>query len=1046
MKRMVMTTVMITLALSAALAGTALADSFAGYIPGRLILEFEPGFTPSVAKAGDGIAVDDPGLQLLADRYGAWWMEALHPALKHPDKSGADVLMRRWAVDFDPSRDLDEALAEYAVLPGVAKVWKDEMRYLTSTPNDPLLAQQWFLANPTYGGKDVRWLGGWAEAQGDSNIIIAIIDSGVDYTHPDLGGTNADHTDGCIWTNWDEYFGTPGVDDDSNGRIDDIRGWDFVTNGTTAYPGEDYSIPDNDPMDFGGHGTGCAGTAAAVTNNGVGVSGVAGGCKIMAVRAGWLLDTEQGVVGLSYASSAITYAVDNGANLINCSWGSSIYLSSAVAYAQSNGVQLVNAAGNDNDSVAEYLDNSSASISCAATNSTDHKASFSNYGSWVEVSAPGQGIHTTYYDYNTLSSIYTTVDGTSFSSPLTAGAIALIWSARPDLTLSEAVDLMYATCDDIDGLNPAYANQLGAGRINLLTALGDGVQEVPDEYDDMFYAVNQAAEGDTIAFLGSHPLTGPVNFRDKPLSYLGGWDAGYATRDPLGNPTVVTGSASSAAVTVNDDAGPDVLIDGFRFTGGGGQSYSSIPYSGRFGGGAIILGDATLRNIDITGNATGSSLTVGGGGGLLLFQSDAVLETVQVHGNTSLYGAGVYVYGGAPTLINCDITDNTPITDYTQPALGGGLYVTDAALTLDGCTVSGHDGLGSGGGIYATNNVGATTLALSHNVIANNSALTKGAGVFMDGTGLIMVGDTLSDNVIATGGTFMMGGGLRLESGLADLDSLSVSGNAGTFGGGLSFSGTADIFLANSLIENNSATVLAGGVHLDNAGTATIVGNTVAANSAPSGGAGVYLINTTADLSNNLVAFNTGGTSVGNGVQGSNSTVIFACNDVFGNDGLQYNGLFDPTGSDGNVSLDPLFCDLTGGDYTVEAGSPVLPAQSGCGQIGALGEGCEGGTAVDDPIGATPERFSVGPNYPNPFNPKTTLRFALPAAAHTTVRVYDVSGRLVKTLVDETLAAAVHTVEWTGRDAAGREVAAGVYFYRIRSGEHEHVGQMALIK
>ncbi len=1046
MKRTVLTTVLLTLAVTAALAGTARADSFAGYIPGRLILEFEPGFAPVVDKAGDRVLVDDPGLQALADRYDVRLMEALHPVLKHPDKAGADVLMRQWAVDFDPSRDLDAALADYSAQPGVAKAWKDEMRYLSATPNDPSLSQQWHLGNSAYGGKDVRWHGGWAEAQGDSNIIIAIIDSGVDWQHPDLGGTNADHTDGCIWINWDEYFGTPGSDDDGNGRVDDIRGWDFVSNGTGAYPGEDAFVPDNDPMDFGGHGTGCAGVAAAVTDNGVGIAGVAGGCKIMAIRAGWLLADEQGVVGMSYASSAIIYAVDNGANLINCSWGSSISLFSAVNYAQSNDVWLVNAAGNDGDDVPEYLDNHANSISCAATTTTDHKAGFSNYGSWVEVSAPGESILTTYYNYVLGQSSYEGVDGTSFASPLTAGAIALIWSARPDLTLDEAIQLMYDTCDDLSIVNPGYAGLLGAGRINLLTALGDGFQEVPDEYDDIFYAVNQAAEGDTIAILGSYAMTGPYNFRDKPLSYLGGWDAGYATRDPLGNPTVITGNVASTAATVNSSVGPDVLIDGFRFTGGGGQTYNNIPYSGRFGGGAVIVGDPVMRNIDVTGNATGSSTAEGGGGGLLLFQSDATLENVSVHGNTSLYGAGVYVYQGAPTLIDCEITDNTLITDHSNGPLGGGLYVTDAALTMSGCTVSGHLDADYGGGLYAANHAGSTTLDLDHTVISGNSAVERGAGLYTTGDALTMLGGEILDNFPGNGAMFMLGGGLRVDAGTADVDSVHVSGNSAVFGGGLSFSGASDVSIDDSIVELNNGLGVAGGVHIENVPTSSLTGNTIVANTTPNGGAGVYLTNTTITMSNNLVAFNTGGASVANGVLGSSAITVFSCNDVFGNDGLQYGGVTDPTGSDGNVSVDPLFCDFPAGDYTVENGSPVLPAQSGCGQIGALGEGCDGGTSVDDPIGAAPERFTAHPNYPNPFNPKTTLRFALPAAAHTTVRIYDVSGRLVRTLVDEPLAASEHAVDWTGRDDGGREVAAGVYFYRIRSGEHDHVGQMALIK
>ena len=1051
MKRTAMPTILILLALSAILTTSALADSLYGYLPGRLVVEFSPGFQPTVDKAADGLVINDAGLQELSDRFGGQELEQLFPNLKYPNKSGAAELQRQWIVIMDERTNLDEAAAAYGALNGVSKVWKDAIHYQSiAVPNDPNLGQQWYLRNQTYGGKDLRWMGGWAEAQGDSNIVIAIIDSGVDWQHPDLGGTNADFTDGAIKINWDEYYGTPGSDDDGNGKVDDIRGWDFVLNGTTPWPGEDATFADNDPMDFGGHGTGCSGCVAAITNNGTGISGTAGGCKIMALRAGWLMNDggdPAGVVGMVYASQAITYAVDNGANLINCSWGSSSYLLSSLLYAYNNGVQVVNAAGNDNDSVAETLDTHPSSISVAALNSDDTKSSFSNYGSWVEVAAPGNNIHTTYYDYTTSSSVYISVDGTSFASPIICGTIALIWSANPGLTLSEAVDLMYDTCDDLDAANPGYVGQLGAGRPNLLTALGDHFQEVPGEFADIFDAVNEAAPGDTIAIAASHAMTGPYSFNDKPLYYLGGYDASYVTRDPIGTPTVITGSPSSTAASVVAGAPSDVVIDGFRFTGGGGQYFSGIPYAGDFGGGATIYGDALLRNIDVTGNVTANAFDAGGGGGLLILNASPTLENVTVHGNSAVYGSGIYINGGAPTLTDCDITDNPPVTDNGDALLGGGLYVTDADLTMSGCTISGHLDVDNGGGLYAANNTGTTTLNLSHNVISGNSAIVAGSGLYMSGGSLTMLGDEISGNLLGTGAGMQLGGGLRIESATADLDSLVIRDNIGVFGGGLSVMASPDFALDASLIFANTGTILGGGLHMENTPVGTITGNTFAYNNAPTAGGGLYLIGSTLTIANTISAFNTGNVSACNGIQSSGSTLILICNDVFGNDGDQYSGVIDPTGSDGNISADPEFCDVDNDDYTITAGSPVLPPLSACGQIGALGEGCDDDVSIEDPgPSPVPLRFAVEPNYPNPFNPMTTIRFSLATPGVTSIHIYDVSGRLVRTVLDEALIAAEHTVEWQGRDDSGHQVAAGVYFYRVRSGENEHVGQMALIK
>ncbi|MBT3318106.1 T9SS type A sorting domain-containing protein, partial [bacterium] len=194
---------------------------------------------------------------------------------------------------------------------------------------------------------------------------------------------------------------------------------------------------------------------------------------------------------------------------------------------------------------------------------------------------------------------------------------------------------------------------------------------------------------------------------------------------------------------------------------------------------------------------------------------------------------------------------------------------------------------------------------------------------------------------------------------------------------------------------------------------------------------------------NNLAAFNTGGVSFANGFSANSTAATFGCNDAYGNDGADYSGTTDPTGSNGNISADPLFCDAAAGDYGLAAGSPCIG--SGCGQIGALGEACAGGPSAVDPEDV-PLVFSVKPNYPNPFNPMTTISFSLPATAQTSVRVYDTAGRLVRTLVDQELESAVHEVTWLGRDDDNKQVASGVYFYSVLSGEYSHNGRMALIK
>ncbi len=1049
MKRLALTVWVALAATTVLVPVAALADSFAGYIPGRMVLELEPGYRPVVAKAAGGVVVDDPALQTLATDLRVSVLEPLYPVARFAGKSGAPDLSRHWVAEFDPSVDLDTALAAFATLPGVRKAVKDELHRMDiAVPNDPALSSQWYLRNTSYGGKDVRWLGGWQEAQGDSNVIVAVIDSGVDWHHPDLGGPHPDKVNGALFTNWTEYYGNPGTDDDHNGRIDDIRGWDFVSGAANVWPGEDASTADNNPMDFGGHGTGCAGNVAPLTGNGLGISGTAGGCKILAVRAGYLSSTGTGLVGMTWASQGIIYATDMGARVINCSWGSSSILETAVDYAQLNGVILVAAAGNDNHEIPQFLGTADGVLSVAATGPGDEKASFSSYGTWVELSAPGAGIFTTWYDHVTASSTYATVDGTSFAAPITCGSLALLWSAHPTYDREQIIALLLATCDDIDVVNPTLAGKLGAGRVNLLKALGDRVHEVPQEFDSIDDAVNSAAAGDTIALAAALVLTAPFEIKDKDLTYLGGWDNAFLARDPIGTPTVITALPTSTAMSVSNGAGPGVVVDGFRCTGGGGQQYTSIPFTGRYGGGLIVSGDAHLRNIDVTGNTTGSGTQIGGGGGVLLYDSNAVLENVRVHGNTSLYGAGVYAYRGAPTLTDCVIDANTSIVNNPSAPRGGGVYVTDATLTLRRTVVSGHANADLGGGLYAANSTGATTVVLDHAEISGNTAKSKGCGVYVNGGTLTAVGGLVAANVPSPSATFLYGGGICVEGGAANLDSLEVRDNAGMIAGGVAKLAGGSLTLANSVLTGNTAVFFAGGIYLDGVSGAALTGNTIADNTGGSAGGGGYFSNSSATLTRNLIAANGGSAAAAQGVYASGGSLVFNCNDVHGNLGGDFGGVTNPTGANGNVSLNPQFCDLAAGDLTLFDTSPCLPAHSGsCGQIGAFGQGCTLGTGVDDGPGqGVPAVFRVDPAFPNPFNPSTTIRFAMPAAARASVRIFDAGGRLVRTLIEGDLGAAVHTVVWQGDDDDGRRVGSGVYFYRVRAGTDEHTGPLALIK
>ncbi len=1054
MKRAVL---LVSLVLSLLAAGAQAAfenPTVIGQVPGRVVVTVESGVTVTLDKRGPLPLTGVASLDALAAKHQITGIEPLYadmaPAFKDP--AVREQLVRVFAIDFPPAKSLAAVVADYAAAAGVEKAQAVDICKQTDAflPND-LVDAQYYLRNVTLGGKDIRALGGWAEARGDSNVIVAIVDSGMDWMHPDLGGTGPNYARGSVWINWPEYHGTAGVDDDGNGKTDDVRGWDFVALGSAndGWPDEDVVVADNDPMDYESHGTMCAGCVAPLTNNGIGIAATAPGCKVMAVRVGWLPNGEtQGVVRMDFASQGMIYAAAKGAKIINCSWGSSSFLSMAVSTCLSSGCLIFTAAGNDDDQIASYLGsyNDQRVLAVAATDQSDAKASFSSYGAWVELSAPGVAIWTTAYNNGDGSHTYTSTQGTSFSSPIACGSAALLWSAQPSYTASQIATWLRSTCDDIDGINPAYEDLLGSGRINLLKALGDNVQEVPREFIVLRDAMNQAAVGDTIKILASQAL-GNTTLVGKSLKIYGAYAADYVTRDVVNTPTVISGSLVDPALQFFGAVDNTCVVDGFRVQGGGGRFFANIPYAGNYGGGIMLNQTSpTLRNILVTGNSVGNSTNLGLGGGIAIYNASPVLENVQVTGNAGIYGAGVFVYQGAPTFTNCEITDNVVLTDNgTYPAKGGGLHILDATATLNDCTVSGHTQTDEGGGIFAGSFSGTSNLVMSGGTVANNTARLRGAGIAKTGGALTLTDVVISGNTKLPTSTFMAGGGIQATSAAVTLSGLTVLDNQAQVGAGLNLSACANASITDCLLASNDAAFWGGGALVENSAGLQLSNLTVADNTGVAGGAGLYFSSAAGTVANSILAFNTGAPSFANGIQATATTLTLTCNDAFGNTAPNYGGVTDPTGTNGNISADPQFCDRPGGDYGIAASSPAAPPQSPCGLMGAFAAGC-GATPVEDDPTAVPLAFRVEPNVPNPFNPSTTIRFSLPAAGHTVVTVYDVAGRHVKTLVDDNLAAAAHSLRWIGDDDHGRPVGAGVYFYRIRSGAHDHVGRMALVK
>jgi len=333
---------------------------------------------------------------------------------------------------------------------------------LQVVPDDPEFTTQWALDNTGQTGglvdADIDAVEAWGIEQGDHEVVIAIIDTGVDYTHEDL----ADN----IWHNPGEIPDN-GVDDDNNGYIDDVIGWDFVDVSGGSVD-EDFEIPDNDPMDKHGHGTHVAGIAGAVTNNGIGVSGVCWNCKIMPLKAGYKAVSGSGEIESEAAAQSILYAAENGARVINLSWGDyrkSNLIDDAITFATNRGMIICAAAGNENASYTAFPASSEnmAVVAVGASDNKDKKALFSNYGSEVDVSAPGVDIFNTYPKNS-----YKNISGSSTATPHVSGLAALLFSYFDDIA---PIEVKTRIMRSVDVLEDLYEKNSTSGRINLNSAL-----------------------------------------------------------------------------------------------------------------------------------------------------------------------------------------------------------------------------------------------------------------------------------------------------------------------------------------------------------------------------------------------------------------------------------------------------------------------------------------------------------------------------------------------------------------------------------------------
>lgn len=819
------------------------------FAPGELIVKFKEGKGPSIPSEVSGKIQEMRAMRIQ-------FVESL------PIRTNGRI----YKVKIDENSDIISAAKELMKNPDIEYAEPNYVLRTFEIPNDPNFTQQWSL-NKTNASL------GWDITTGNSSVIIAIIDTGVDWDHPDLAAN--------IWNNTGE---TPdnSVDDDANNYTDDVRGWDFVddTSGTPyTCTDNDCDTADNNPMDFNGHGTHCAGIAGAVTNNSLGVAGVCRNCTIMPLRAGWDCDSGSGCILTSDAAEAVTYAANNGAKVISMSFGynaSTQTLKNAVDYAYGKGAVIVASSGNTNEATLYYPAAHENVIAVSATKNNDARADYSNYGYWTDVSAPGgygtgasQMIYSTLYD-----DTYGNSQGTSMACPFVAGLAGLILSKNSTYNPLEVETIILSSTDP---LTSSY--YIGTGRVNILKALERNVTPLIKFGTDL---ENQTVNG-TININGTANGTAFVNYTIYYGSgfYPSSWYQINYSNISISNSTLAswdtryvqngTYTLRILAYDSENSTSEDRLI----------LHTQNSPY---------ILNISSCSNLNIANVIYNLTSNVTANGTCMNINADNV--TLECNGftinySTSEMGFGVNNSGDDNvTIRNCEIirgngnygiaeialveSENGNIANNSIKGMYGILITSSSHNNVTNNTIHTNETNGHGISLYSGslyNNIINNTISTNgsqacgiyvsdnsnHNDIYNNSVST--AGDYGHGLHISSISNynTIYSNIVSTQGEQAYGIYIHLNSTYNNATGNSIV-TKGISGFGILLENNADYngILNNSIVTNESS---GRGIFTYNTSKNNITNNSIFTNGTL--GTGIYLVDTSnSTLLNNFVYTN----------------------------------------------------------------------------------------------------------------------------------------------------------------------------------------------
>jgi serine protease len=920
------------------------------YLPDRIIVKLVDGTNVSGGKQISGIA----GLDKISSRYGITSIEQIFPSVTSTKKGQAVELSNYITLRYTSPLDPFTLAEELSKLP--------EVQYAEPWFIYPINDVQTCRPNDTYRNTQAsldRVLAdtAWCIEQGDTNVVIGIIDTGVEWTHSDLQAN--------IWTNPGEWGDdglsgrkeSNGFDDDGNGKIDDYHGWDF---GGYAYTSP---TEDNNPAPTSvssTHGTHVAGIASAVTNNGIGVAGMGYRCKILPVKTSSDNDTRSGGSPyIVFGFEGIVYAAVMGADIISLSWGgdgASQFEQDVIDFALAHGSLVVAAAGNTYDNSVQYPASYRGVISVAGTLSTDdRKAIYSTYNEYVDVSAPGDNILSTYFN-----NAYNYMSGTSMATPLVAGLAALVKSHFPTYSPLQVGEQVRVTCDNINSVNTSYVDMLGKGRVNALKALttaSPSIRMIDFTTSDSIGGNNnkilQPGETFSIVVRMKNYLAPTSAGAVVSLSETDSYVSISSGQFPIGILSTMSESYNSISpfqVSIASNTPPAHIVR-FKLTITDG-SYTDIQFF-------WVLINPTYATHNV--NNLQVSLTNISRVGFVDLNNTSGVGFVY-GGENQLYEGGLMIGYSASKLVDvvrndtCNTCQNhdfssQQVYNMTYP---GSFSAQDGSASFSDSLANPINKIGISVEMYS---YAYTTVDDSNYVILRYDITNKSGAVI--------------DNLYA---------GLFMDWDITGYQAEYWKFNRTTF--------QQDMDMGYAWNSGDATTVYCGVRALE--------------------GAGAYrgLLNNSAITLTRGSKYNwlSGGYVTVDSVQDIH--FVISSNPISLQDGEKKMIGFALLGAN---NIDQLWA-------TSDAAKSKWIAIKKLLDVAKEEEGI-------------PTKFALNQNYPNPFNPSTKINYQLPTDSWVTLKVYDVLGREVTTLVNEAKKIGRYEVEFDGS-----ELTSGVYFYTLRAG------------